>query len=146
MSVPTNKQMLKLGDFQFSVSTATMNKLKLNSKYRWETKSSPTKDSPELRQYVGRGDHSMTIDGVIYPQLIAGGLGYMSELRELAELGVLMQMVAVEAKGEVDNVGKVLGQWGITSISEERTLFLPDGTPREIHFTMQLESFNDRNL
>ena len=36
------------------------------------------------------------------------------------------------------------GDWWITSIAEQRMLFMSDGSPREIHFTMELKSFEGR--
>lgn len=149
MEIPKDSYMMQLGDYKFAVSKASFNKLNYESTYRWVPKDSPTKDSPRIMQYIGPGDRSLTINGVIYPQLIENGLGQVEEMRAQATTGKMLPLCYVEStddSGNTGNIGRILGQWCILSISEERTLFLPDGNPREIHFSMQLKSFSDRSI
>ncbi len=146
MNLPKDTHMMQLGSYQFSVGTAAFEKLAYESTYRWIPKDAPTTGSPPLMQYVGPGERSLTINGVIYPQVVANGLGQVDEMRQVASEGKMLQLCYVKSKGEKANVGRILGLWCILSISEERTLFLPDGNPREIHFTMQLKSFTNGSL
>lgn len=146
MIVPTNSYMMQLGEYQFSVSKASFNKINYESNYRWEPKEAPTSNSPPLMQYIGPGERSMTINGTIYPQLIKDGLEQINQMRAQAENKKMLPLVYVEGKGKSKGLGRILGKWCILSISEERTLFLPDGNPREINFTIQLKSFENRNV
>lgn len=135
-----NSYMMQLGEYQFSVSTASFDKLKYASSYRWVVKDAPTEKTSPIMQYNGPGERTLNIEGTIFPQLVKNGLGQVDDMRKEAEKGEPFQLCYVQAGG----VGQILGSWCIYSISEERSLFLADGNPREIHFSMQLKAFDAR--
>ncbi|RXE99571.1 phage tail protein [Pseudoalteromonas sp. PS5] len=136
------KHMMQLGKYKFSVSTAAFDKLQYDSTYRWETHDSQTdKDSPPM-QFIGVGEQGLTIEGVIFPQIVDNGLKQLDMMRDEAAKGEPMTLGYVEESGKSSpSVGRVMGKWVITRIAETRTLFFNDGIPREIQFTMELSRY-----
>lgn len=144
MGLPKNSYMMRLGEFQFSVSTASFDKINYVSNYRWVPKDAPTEKSTPSMQFNGPGERSMNIQGTIFPQLVKNGLGQVDDMRAEAAKGKAFTLCYVQSAGGKGGVGKILGSWCIYTITEDRTLFLSDGNPREIHFTMQLKAIDDR--
>ena len=136
--------MLRLGDFTFAVSTASFDKLNYASDYRWVEKAAPTTTSPPLMQYNGQGTKTLSIAGTIFPQTVKNGLGQVDLMRAEAAKGIKFQLVYVKPASGNGARGHIMGNWCIYSISEERTLFTADGSPREIHFTMELKAFDGK--
>ncbi|ASD67628.1 MULTISPECIES: phage tail protein [Pseudoalteromonas] len=136
------KHMMQLGDYKFSVSTAAFNKLQYDSQYRWEAHKSQTdKDSPPM-QFIGVGEQTLNIEGVIFPQIVDNGLKQLDMMRDEAAKGEPMTLGYVEESGKSSpSVGRVMGKWVIKRISETRTLFFNDGIPREIQFSMELSRY-----
>ncbi|WDE14634.1 phage tail protein [Thalassomonas haliotis] len=143
MMASSNKNyMMKLGEFEFAVKAASFNKLSYASSYRWEPNEAPTKTNSPLMQYIGPGERTLDIEGIIYPQMAANGLKQVDDMRKQASRGEPLQLCYVEAAaGGIGGVGRILGKWCISSINEERTLFLADGNPREITFSMSLKAY-----
>lgn len=133
--------MMRLGQFQFAVSTACFERLNTSATYRWDSQQAPTNNRPPRLQYNGPGERTMAIDGTIFPQIVKGGLGQLDKMRAQAEQGKAFTLCYVETTGGRGGVGRILGKWCITQIDETRTLFLPDGNPREINFSMQLKAY-----
>ena len=139
--VPNNKYMMRLGDFEFSVASAAFNKLNYQTSYQWEVQKAPTDNKTPVMQYNGPGERNLTIEGTIYPQMVKDGLQQVDKMREQALKGEALPMCYVEtAPGSNAGVGRILGKWCILNISENRTLFLADGNPREIQFSMTLKA------
>jgi phage protein U len=69
---------------------------------------------------------------MIYPHF-KGGLRQVDLMRAQAGRGQPMMMV--------DGMGWVWNRWVITEVQETRTLFMADGAPRQIDFSMKLESY-----
>lgn len=123
--------LLKLGDFEFSVSTAAYKSLtKKNGYTHAEVKRIGT--APEV-QFTGLDAVKITLEGVVYPHYRGAGTGQIDELRDLAATGDPHQLVAGN--------GKVLGRWGITGISETESHHLSDGTPLKQEFSMELVKY-----
>ncbi|MBE0367669.1 phage tail protein [Pseudoalteromonas aurantia] len=132
--------MMQLGKFKFSVGGAAFDNLKFNTDYRWKTQESQTENSSPAMQFVGIGDQTLSLTGTIYPQLVKDGLTQIDSMRAEAMTQLPLKLTYVQASGKSDpSVGRVLGNWIIMSISEDRTLFLNDGIPREIKFSMELK-------
>lgn len=144
MSGTNNNYMMRLGDFEFAVTAASFERINFVSTYRWVPKDAPTEKGTPIMQYNGPGERSMTIEGIIFPQMIKNGLGQVDKMREQAAKGEAFQLCYVESAGSKGAAGRILGDWCITSIAEQRMLFMSDGSPREIHFTMELKSFEGR--
>ncbi|TMN89453.1 hypothetical protein CWB72_10475 [Pseudoalteromonas phenolica] len=141
--VRQSNYMMMLGGFEFSVSSAAFDKLSYNTTYRWKSHDTATDKNSPVMQFIGIGDQTMELEGTIYPQLVRDGLHQLDKMRAEAVKGQPLKLAYVEDKGKSSpNVGRVIGDFVIESINETRTLFLNDGIPREIQFTMRLKRYD----
>jgi phage protein U len=127
--------MLALGMFVFSLSTAAYQALQRQTEWR-HTSSNRVGVAP-ARQFLGRGDDSITLPGVILPELAGSALS-LDALRLMANTGKAWPMV--------EGTGRIYGLWIIESLSETKTLFFRDGTPRRIEFTVSLKRIDDDRI
>ena len=124
--------MLQLGTFQFSITSAAYKQLRRRRSWRWAAQQR-LQERP-ARQFVGEGDDSITLSGVIYPQYL-GGSGQLDDVVELAGTG--------EAQTLIDGQGNVLGQWVIESINDTGSYQLRDGSPRRLQFSLSITRYQD---
>lgn len=124
--------LMALGPFRFAMETAAYQTLKRNNAYRWPVQAR-LQDRP-TRQFVGQGEESIDLEGIVYPNL-AGGLGQIERLREMAKLGEPMILA--------DGLGFVWGRYVVLSLQEGRTFLLSDGRPRKQTFTVQLSHYGE---
>ncbi|MEB2854094.1 phage tail protein [Pseudomonas atacamensis] len=127
--------MLALGMFVFSLSTAAYQALQRQTE--WRHTSSNRVGAAPARQFLGRGDDSITLPGVILPELAGSALS-LDALRLMANTGKAWPMV--------EGSGRIYGLWIIESLSETKTLFFHDGTPRRIEFTVSLKRIDDDRI
>lgn len=127
--------MLALGMFVFSLSTAAYQELQRQTD--WRHPSSNRVGAAPARQFIGRGDDTITLPGVILPEL-AGSFLSLDALRLMANTGSAWPMV--------EGSGRIYGLWVIESLSETKTLFFRDGTPRRIEFTLSLKRIDDDRI
>ncbi|MBD8268385.1 phage tail protein [Pseudomonas fluorescens] len=126
--------MLSLGMFVFSLSTLAYQELQRQTNWR-HASNSRVGAAPAL-QFVGRGEDTITLPGILLPEL-AGSTLSLDALRLMANTGKAWPMV--------EGTGRIYGLWVIESLSETKTLFFRDGTPRRIEFTLTLKrTDNDR--
>jgi len=122
--------MMALGAYRFSLPTAAYDDLARTSSWRW-----PSIDRAGVRpalQYVGPGEDTISMRGVIYPHF-RGGLGQVAMMRAEAALGEPLLLV--------DGTGRVWGDWCITEVREGLSTFFSDGTPRKIDFDLSLSMY-----
>ncbi|MDT9046428.1 MULTISPECIES: phage tail protein [Enterobacteriaceae] len=123
--------MLRLGDFNFSLHIAVAQEMRRRAEYKWP--SQERFGQLPARQYVGPGDESITLPGVIYPQW-RGSANAMAQLRAMA------------AKGQpyllMDAQGNMYGRWVITDVEETRSAFAAFTMPRKIEFSVTLQRFD----
>lgn len=127
--------MLSLGMFVFSLSTLAYQELQRQTNWR-HASNSRVGAAPAL-QFVGRGDDTITLPGIILPEL-AGSTLSLDALRLMANTGKAWPMV--------EGSGRIYGLWVIDSLSETKTLFFRDGTPRRIEFTLTLKRTDDDRI
>jgi len=127
--------MLALGMFVFSLHTAAYQELQRQTD--WRHASNSRIGVGPARQFVGRGEDTITLPGVILPEL-AGSLLSLDALRLMANTGKAWPMV--------EGSGHIYGLWVIESLSETKTLFFRDGTPRRIEFTVNLKRIDDDRI
>ncbi|WP_460158709.1 phage tail protein [Pseudomonas sp. S3_E11] len=127
--------MLALGMFVFSLSTAAYQALQRQTD--WRHASNPRVGAAPARQFVGRGDDTITLPGIILPEL-AGSVLSLDALRLMANTGKAWPMV--------EGSGRIYGLWIIESLNETKTLFFRDGTPRRIEFTLNLKRIDDDRI
>ncbi|PJH88527.1 MULTISPECIES: phage tail protein [Pseudomonas] len=127
--------MLALGMFVFSLSTAAYQALQRQTE--WRHASNPRVGAAPARQFVGRGDDTITLPGIILPELAGSALS-LDALRLMANTGKAWPMV--------EGSGRIYGLWIIESLNETKTLFFRDGTPRRIEFTLNLKRIDDDRI
>ncbi|WP_409283263.1 phage tail protein [Pseudomonas protegens] len=127
--------MMALGMFVFSLSTAAYQELQRQTE--WRHVSNTRIGAAPARQFVGRGDDSITLPGVILTEL-AGSVLSLDTLRLMANTGKAWPMV--------EGSGRIYGLWVIESLSETKTVFFRDGTPRRLEFTLNLKRIDDDRI
>ena len=127
--------MLSLGMFVFSLSTLAYQALQRQT--NWRHASNSRVGAPPALQFVGRGDDTITLPGIILPEL-AGSVLSLDALRLMANTGKAWPMV--------EGTGRIYGLWVIESLSETKTVFFKDGTPRRIEFTLTLKRTDDDRI
>ena len=127
--------MLSLGMFVFSLSTLAYQELQRQT--NWRHASNSRVGAPPALQFVGRGDDTITLPGIILPEL-AGSVLSLDALRLMANTGKAWPMV--------EGTGRIYGLWVIESLSETKTLFFRDGTARRIEFTLSLKRTDDDRI
>lgn len=123
--------MMQLGSFQFCIMTAVYQELIRKNEYKWP--SQHRFGQRPSRQFVGVGDETMQLPGVIYPEY-RGGFQQIEAMRNLAARGQPLLLV--------DGLGKLWGRWVIESIDEKQSLFAAFGAPRKQEFTLSLARFD----
>ena len=127
--------MLALGMFVFSLSTLAYQELQRQTE--WRHPSNSRVGAAPARQFVGRGDDIITLPGIIFPEL-AGTTLSLDALRLMANTGKAWPMI--------EGSGRIYGLWVIESLSETKTVFFRDGTPRRIEFTLTRKRIDDDQL
>ncbi|MDR8368617.1 phage tail protein [Pseudomonas lactis] len=127
--------MLSLGMFVFSLSTLAYQELQRQT--NWRHASNSRVGAPPALQFVGRGDDTITLPGIILPEL-AGSVLSLDALRLMANTGKAWPMV--------EGTGRIYGLWVIESLSETKTVFFRDGTSRRIEFTLTLKRTDDDRI
>lgn len=119
-----------LGPFMFSTSTAAPSNWHRSSDYSWAAQVRLGRDVG--RQFVGKGNDSITINGLIYTGF-RGGVAQVEYLRTMAAQGLPMPLV--------DGRGVVWGQWCIVNVTEDADNFRTDGTPRRMRYSITLNAY-----
>jgi phage protein U len=127
-----SETLLALGDYRFSIDTAAYQTLKRRQSYRWQSQERLLR-SP-AQQFVGIGDDTITLAGVIYPHY-RGGLGQLNNLRQQAETGEPLLLV--------DGLGFVWGRWVIVTIDETQSYLQSNGQALKQTFQLQLSYYGD---
>lgn len=127
--------MMALGLFVFSLPTAAYQDLQRRS--NWRHPSSSRVGQRPARQYVGPGDDTITLSGLILPEL-AGKRLSLDALRLMADTGKAWPLV--------EGTGRIYGLWVIEDLSETNTLFFKDGAARRIEFNITLQRVDDSRI
>lgn len=123
----------RLGVFKFSIDTAAYDKFNRSTKYRWAVQNR-VGTSP-AKQFVGKGEDTITLSGVIYPEH-KGGLGQIEKIRQIAGRGKALALFF-----SFDGLATVNGLWCIESITEGQQYFHRNGQPRKQEFTIQISGY-----
>ena len=124
--------LMALGTFVFSLQQLAYQQLQRRTS--WRHASSERVGARAARQFVGPGDDSIELSGLVAPD-VTGDPASLVLLRELADAGRPLSLV--------DGTGVVHGAFVIDSISETSTLFFADGVPRRIEFNISLTRVDD---
>lgn len=127
--------MMRLGGFNFGISTAAYQELTRRTEYLWPGQQRFGQE--KSLQFTGKGTDSLTLAGVIYPGY-RGGFQQVNQMRSMAGNGQPMALI--------DGNGNSLGKWVITSVDEKQSTFAAFGAPRKQEFTLGLEYFPTPSL
>jgi phage protein U len=120
------------GRFPFGINTAAFQELSRDTSWRWPGQEL-FGQMPAL-QFVGPGDDTITLPGVIYPEF-RGGTKQIQDMRDLASNGTPELLL--------DGRGNILGKWVCTNISEVQSTFAGFGIPLKQEFTITLRRVPD---
>lgn len=123
--------MLALGEFRFSLATASPDSIQSNEGYSW-AEQGVLNSAPSL-QFVGLEAPTKSLRGRIFPQF-RGGLAQLDKMREMGRKGQPLTMVNAS--------GVVLGDWVIVSIDQAETLHDKDGNAKRLEFTLNLKRYS----
>lgn len=124
--------MMALGTFVFSLPTLAYQKLQHAT--AWRHASSERVGARAAHQYVGPGEETIELDGLVAAEL-TGDTASLQLLRDLADEGRPLALV--------DGTGRVYGAFVINSLSESKSLFFQDGAARRIEFQLALTRVDD---
>jgi phage protein U len=124
--------LMSLGQFVFRLQDLAYSELSRATAWR-HASNSRVGARPAL-QYVGQGDDTITLSGVLAPE-VAGTLQSLVTLRAMADAG--------DAYAMVDGAGRIFGAWVIERIEESGSAFTQDGIARRTSFTIALRRSDD---
>lgn len=124
--------MMALGMFIFGMETLAYQEFQ--RKTEWRHGTTARIGVREARQFMGPGTDSISLPGVLLPEL-AGSTLSLDALRYMADTGKAWPLV--------EGTGRIHGAWVIESISETRTLFFSDGAARRIEFGLEISRIDD---
>jgi len=119
--------LMGLGRWRFSVPGQSYDRLSRRYEYRWEPQWRV--GSRPAEQYLGPGEESLDIRGVLYPHY-AGGYNQLNQMRFAAQYG--------EPYGLSDAKGIYYGKWCIRMIRDEQEFFHNNGDPKKVEFSIDL--------
>jgi phage protein U len=127
--------MMALGLFVFGMHTVAYQELQRQTD--WRHPSTSRVGTNPARQFLGRGDDTITLPGVLVSGL-AGTQISLDTLRTMADTGKAWPLI--------EGTGRIYGIYVIESISETRSYFFKDGAARRIEFTLTLQRVDDSDL
>ena len=120
--------LMALGPFIFSLPTLAYDNLKRST--AWRHPSHSRVGARPAHQFLGPGDESIHLSGVLVPTLV-GSAASLDELREMAHTG--------QAWALVSGTGQVFGAFVIESLDETGTFHIDNGAAQRIEFSLQLK-------
>jgi hypothetical protein len=118
--------MMALGGYRFAVDSGGFEKFQRSTAWRWP--SQERIGARPAQQFMGPGSDKITLSGTIFPHF-KGGLGQVTAMRAEGGRGVALDLI--------DGNGFYYGAWVMLSVDEGKSVFLPDGTPRKIEFSVE---------
>lgn len=127
-----SNSLMTLGLFVFELSSAPFETVARQTEHRWGSKDRA--GGPPAHQYLGPGADTLTIDGVLMPEL-TGGNKTLDKLREMASEGKAWILVSGDGRSQ--------GKWFIASVTQRDSHHTPNGLARRIEFTLSLKRYWD---
>ncbi|WP_049604582.1 phage tail protein [Yersinia aldovae] len=120
--------MMALGMFVFMLQTVPYQDFQ--HQMAWRHPSNPRIGLRPVSQFLGPDEESITLSGVLYPELTGGKFSLMA-LQLMADTG--------KAWSLIEGNGAIHGMFVIESLSRTKSLFFSDGSARKIEFTLTLK-------
>lgn len=130
--LPQVSMMMALGLFVFGLRTVPYQQLQ--RQLSWRHPSNSVVGQRPKRQFVGAGDETITLSGVLYPELTGGKIS-LDTLAMMAEDGKAWPLI--------EGTGVYYGLFVIEEIAETHSFFFPDGAARKIEFSIKLTRVDD---
>lgn len=127
--------MMSLGMFVFGMHTLAYQELQRDT--AWRHASTSRIGTNPARQFLGRGDDTITLPGVLVSGL-TGTQASLDVLRYMADTGKAWPLI--------EGTGRIYGLWVIESIKENKSYFFKDGATRRIEFTINLQRIDDGQI
>ncbi|MFZ5272146.1 phage tail protein [Enterobacter asburiae] len=127
--------MMILGLFIFELRTAPYQQLNQENTWR-HSKADRVGASPRY-QYIGPGEETLTINGVLYPEITGGDIS-LAALRAMGFSGRAWPLI--------EGTGLMFGMYVITSLKQTREVFFRDGKAMRIEFTLSLTKVSESLL
>lgn len=127
--------MMALGMFVFNLHTLPYQQLDQDMK--WRLASNARVGARPGYQYLGPDEESITLTGVLMPELTGGDTSL-----------ALIRMMADEGKAWplIEGTGTIYGWYAIEALKVGRSEFFSDGKARKIDFTLSLKRVDEDNL
>lgn len=124
--------LMVLGLFVFERRTLPYQTMQFTKDYRWASNDRIGK--PKARQYLGEGETSFTLTGLLYPELTGGRLSLKA-----------VELMANEGRAWplIDGTGIIHGMFVIEKVAHTHSDFYSDGTARKIEFTLSLKRVDE---
>ncbi|WP_247919220.1 phage tail protein [Yersinia pseudotuberculosis] len=120
--------MMALGMFVFMRQTTPYQDFQ--HQMAWRHPSNARFGLRPISQFLGPDEESITLSGVLYPELTGGKLSLMA-LQLMAETG--------KAWSLIEGNGAIHGMFVIESLNRTKNIFFSDGSARKIEFTLSLK-------
>ncbi len=120
--------MMALGMFVFMLQTVPYQDFQ--HQMAWRHPSNARIGLRPSSQFLGPDEESITLSGVLYPELTGGKVSLMA-LQLMAETG--------KAWSLIEGNGAIHGMFVVESLSRTKSLFFSDGSARKIEFTLTLK-------
>ena len=124
--------MMIYGMFVFQLSTLPHQQIQQSRNWR-HVKNERINRSASW-QYIGAGDDTITLSGLLYPE-ITGGEGSLTALTSQAYVGRPWPLI--------DGVGQIYGMYVITGLNTTRSELDRYGRARKIEFTVTFERVDE---
>lgn len=125
-----------LGQFPFTTDTLTFTEIQRQRS--WQYADNAVAKGRKQRQFIGAGDDTISLPGLIYQEHGFGNRFAIDDLAAMADTGQGFVLV--------DGSGYLYGVYTIDSIDETKQVLLFDGVPRKIDFTIKLTRVDDERI
>ncbi|PDO84705.1 phage tail protein [Kosakonia pseudosacchari] len=119
--------MMVFGMFVFMLRTTPYQQLRHSQEWR-HVKNERVNQSASW-QYIGVGDDTVTLDGVLYPEITGGNLS-LSALETIGFAGRPWPLI--------EGDGRIYGMYVLTRLERGKSEFDQYGNPKKIEFTLSL--------
>ena len=120
---------------QFVFETDTLSFTELQRQRSWNHASNPVAKGRAKRQYIGVGDETVSLSGLIYEAQGFGKRQSVDDLAMMADRGTAYTLV--------DGSGYLYGVYIIEGLDDSRSVLLFNGVPRKIDFAIKLTRVDD---
>ncbi|HDR2619380.1 TPA: phage tail protein [Enterobacter chuandaensis] len=124
--------LMVLGLFVFERRTLPYQTMQFTKDYRWASNERIGKS--KAWQYLGEGETSFNLTGVLYPELTGGRLSLKA-----------VELMANEGRAWplIDGTGIIHGMFIIEKVTHTHSDFYSDGTARKIEFSLSLKRVDE---